>query len=79
MGGLKAVVEDGVNGYLVSPSNIKELSFRVIELLSNPDVLKKMGKSARNTIADNYSWGSVADRTIDVYQQAMAGKNGKPR
>ena len=79
VGGLKAVVEDGVNGYLVSPSNMKELSLKVIELLNNPDVLKEMGESARNTIADHYSWGSIADRTLDIYQQDMAGRNGKPQ
>jgi len=77
VGGVKAVIEDGVNGYLVSPSDAKDFSLKVVELMSNPDLMKEMGENARKKIVDHYSWDSIADRTIALYNQTMVFKSGK--
>ena len=77
VGGIQAVIENGVNGYLVPPKDASELSFKIIELMSNPEVVKEMGKNAREKVKDHYSWDKIADRTIDFYQHAMVCRNGK--
>jgi len=77
VGGVKAVIEDGINGYLVSPSDARELSLKVVKLMNNPDLMKEMGEKARERIVGQYSWDRIADRTIDLYQHAMVDRMRK--
>lgn len=77
VGGVKVVIEEGLNGYLVSPSNAEELSRKVVKLLKSVAVVKKMGERAREKIVAHYSWDKIADRTLVLYRQAMGDNNGK--
>ena len=39
--GVPDIIEDGVNGFLVSPGNVEQLSDKIIEVLSDPELLRK--------------------------------------
>ncbi len=52
VGGIKLQIKDGKNGFLVSSS--KEMAKRIVELIENPGLSKKMGKLARKTIGDKF-------------------------
>ncbi len=43
-GGIKEFIDDNVNGFLVTPGNVDELSHKIKYVLENPDVAKQAGE-----------------------------------
>jgi glycosyltransferase involved in cell wall biosynthesis len=68
--GLRDLVEDGVTGAVVAPE-IDALADRMAELLAAPDVRARMGAAAAERIRSVNDWPTIADRTVDVYRQAL--------
>lgn len=52
-------IENGVNGFSVDYPNVKKLSEKILFLMNNYSLLKKMGGKSRS-IAKNHSWRNVA-------------------
>lgn len=52
-------VQDSVTGFLVNPRNTKKVSKKIAYLLDHPTEAKAMGKRARKTITDLYTWEHV--------------------
>ena len=69
VGGLAFLVQDGVNGFHVPNREPWALADRILMLLTEPELRTKMGVEARR-IAANYGWPLIADRLIDVFEEA---------
>lgn len=54
-GGYKESVVDGKNGYLL-PRNANIFSDKIIYLLNNKDLVKKLGKNGREYVKKNFTW-----------------------
>lgn len=65
------VIENKVNGILVKPGSVEELSESICLLLGNPELRKKIGNNARQTILDRFSWTVNASKTLNVYQKII--------
>ena len=48
--GIDEVIEPGVNGCLIKPDDLQELSDTLTGLLQHPETRRKMGDAARRTI-----------------------------
>jgi glycosyltransferase involved in cell wall biosynthesis len=70
--GIEEVVEQGVNGCLIGPSNLKELTHALTRILQQPDLRRTMGQAARRTILKGYSLGHQAARLFRLYQECRA-------
>ncbi|UCH89383.1 MAG: glycosyltransferase family 4 protein [Thermoplasmata archaeon] len=55
VGGLKYRIIDGKTGFLVEKNNPKELAEKIVKLLKNEKLLKKMGANARVHVEKNYN------------------------
>src|SRR5688572_26973310 len=71
-GSTDAIIEDRVNGMLVTPGHVGELASALGALLADPDRRLRLGAAARATIAGNYSSASVADRWLEAYELIRA-------
>jgi glycosyltransferase involved in cell wall biosynthesis len=67
--GPSSIIHEGVNGFLFSPSNTKELASMLALLLSDESLRKKLGENARK-LAWNQRWDRVARETLDAYLSA---------
>ena len=56
VGFLKSYIIPGVNGLLFHPKDVKQLIRKLEILINDSDVRKKLGKNARQTIIDKFSW-----------------------
>lgn len=69
LGGIRNVIESGTNGMLVDPTDSGEMSEAVLELLSNPDKAREMGRRAVETVRDHLSWEAIAGRHLRFYRK----------
>jgi glycosyltransferase involved in cell wall biosynthesis len=67
VGGMHHVVDDGVTGYLVPPSDPGALREKLRGLLDDPAGARRMGEAARKRIEDLFTWDHVARRCLEAY------------
>ena len=86
-GGILEVVVEGETGHLVEfeadevttfPKNpekfSRDLAARITELLQNPAKAKAMGEAGRKRVEDVFSWTSIAEQTIHLYESLLEKK-----
>ena len=66
-GGIRNVINNGVNGLLVDPSKPKEFAEAIIKLLKDNKLRENIGIEAYNTIQKYYSWEAIAGRFLKFY------------
>ncbi len=72
VGGILEVVEDGKTGLLVPPAQPEALASALARVLGNPTLAREMGRAGRKRVEEKFSWTSVAERTEQVYADAIA-------
>ncbi|MBQ8382241.1 MAG: glycosyltransferase [Clostridia bacterium] len=68
--GLRDLVEEGVNGYLVSPDDMDGFVRRVLTLAADPELSKEMGDRAKS-VAARYGVSGITDRFEDALREAV--------
>lgn len=67
LGGLKEIINSGYDGFLFTPRDTYDLSQKILSLLNEENLAKKMGERAREKIENFYTWDKVAEETLKVY------------
>ena len=73
VGGILEVVEDGRTGLLVPPASPDDLAGAIRRVLDDRDLAQALGQAGRRRVEERFSWASVAERTEEVYADAVAG------
>lgn len=71
-GALPEVVGENGTAVLVPPRDPQALSRAVLELLEDGGRRKEMARAARERVESLFSWRSVAERTVAVYEELTA-------
>lgn len=71
--GVKEIIEDGKNGFIVKFNDVKTLTERITYLLNDKEKAEKMVKNALST-AGNFVWNNVAQKYLKVYKQVVKGR-----
>ena len=72
-GGIPEVVEDGVDGYLVEPGDVKLAARHAIDLLSRADRGREMGQLARIHARKKFCANDVIPMYERYYEQVLEG------
>ncbi|WP_367757410.1 glycosyltransferase family 4 protein [Flavobacterium sp. WC2430] len=64
----KEVIEDGVNGYLVHPTDHEEYARKIEILLNDSELRSKMGAMARISVETIFDIEKIAQKSIKYYQ-----------
>ncbi len=75
VGFVKEYINDGVNGLLFPKKNSYTLYKKIEYLLENSDERAKLGKKARETIVENYTWDKTAEGIKDIIDSSMPFKD----
>ena len=67
VGGIKEIVQNGINGFLVEKNNAKQLAEKVNLLLKDESLRREMGKNGRKR-AEEFSWEKIARETYRFYE-----------
>jgi len=68
------MVEHGTTGFLVPPKDANALAEAIIELLNNDKLRQEMGENAYRVLSDKFSWDKIAQKTLQVYQEAIEAR-----
>jgi N-acetyl-alpha-D-glucosaminyl L-malate synthase BshA len=71
-GGLPEVVIDGETGYLLPVGDTEAMAARAIELLSDDDLRKRMGKRARQLALDLFDEQKIVPLYRELYERVIA-------
>jgi glycosyltransferase involved in cell wall biosynthesis len=71
VGGVPAILEDGVLGLLAPDNDADAVADRVLRLLDNPVDARRMAAAARASCG-SYDWAVLRDQWVDVYRSVTA-------
>lgn len=66
VGGIPDMVDDGLNGYLVSSGSSKDLYEKIKALMKDEDLLKRMSLNARKSAVSHLSWENISARYAKI-------------
>lgn len=70
VGGIPEIVEEGETGLLVEPGDSRALANAILELLSNEDLRRKMGKIGRKRV-ESFSWDNIVTNLLRLYRDMV--------
>lgn len=69
--GCRDIVLDNESGFLIEPGDSHGLSNRMLELMSNPELVSKFKKNARDHVLANFDQELVISETLSVYKSLL--------
>jgi len=64
-------------GYHINPYDPADIAWGINNVLDNPDRARKMGENGRRRVLKEFTWDKVAEKTLKIYEAAIAGFGGK--
>lgn len=74
VGGIPDLIEQGVNGYLVTPGSEKELASALLKILDDKSLALNMGQAGRRKMTDRFSAESMVRSIQEVYEELLNKK-----
>jgi glycosyltransferase involved in cell wall biosynthesis len=71
MGEQSEIIEDGINGHLVPPGDVRQMASSILQVITDPGGLERMSRQARER-AKAYGVDAYADRLQQLYSSLAA-------
>ncbi len=65
-------ITNGGNGILISPGDVDQLAKDITLLLKNDELRSRLGKNARQTVVEEFSWDVIAEKTVGTYKKLLS-------
>ncbi|MBL7068436.1 MAG: lipopolysaccharide heptosyltransferase II [Candidatus Omnitrophica bacterium] len=75
IGGIVDLIEDGVNGLLVTPEDIQALTESMLKIYKDPESAQRLAVEARRNVEEKFSLDKMAQRTVDLYKETIESRN----
>ena len=69
----RKIVESAKCGFLVDPTNIEDISDKILWLLDNSEKSREMGENGRRAALNRYNWESQSGVLIELYKNILNG------
>ena len=69
VGGISLQIQDGENGFLVEPRDIDGFAERIVEILKNPGLAKKLGDNGKETVRKKFLITRVLSDYLDLFSE----------
>jgi glycosyltransferase involved in cell wall biosynthesis len=67
----RTIIASGLNGILVPPKSPEFMARSILKLLNDFGLSVRIGRAARATIEDHYSWDKIADNVTECYEKLL--------
>lgn len=68
IGGNNEVISSGLNGFLVPSKSPESMAKIILKLLDDANLRERLGRAARRTIENYYTWDKIADNILKCYE-----------
>lgn len=72
VGDIPMLIENGVNGFLVAPRDVKGLARSIETLCEDSELCRNMGSLNRSLVKENYTAEKMTARTVETYRRLVA-------
>lgn len=72
------VLKHGTNILIARPGRPESLATSIVQVLQDHQYRGRIGREARATVERHFSWTSVTDRTVEVYEGSIAARQIAP-
>ena len=77
VGGITYTIEDGVDGLLVKPGDVKDLEEKLEWIISNPERSREIGKMGREKAIEKHGYNALENMIKQSISEIMAIKKGE--
>ena len=70
VGGVRETIDDGRTGFLIPHGDTDTLRKRLETMIGDPELRQRMGGAGREKYENQFGYGSMLEKTIDVYHAA---------
>jgi|GEM_PF-2412913 len=77
VGGIIDTIEDGVDGFLVKPGDVKDLEEKLEWVILNPEHAKGIGENGRKKAIEKYSYEAIEDTIRQAISDVIERKGDK--
>ena len=70
-GGQKEAIRDNVNGYIVEVNHHEEMLKKLLEMIENPDLHRRLSAGARQTAEKHFNFERYTDELIEYYKALL--------
>ncbi len=67
VGGVPELIENGFQGYLIKPKDIKDLVDKIKLYIDNPELIAKHGACGREKVEENFSLRAMTKQYLQIY------------
>ncbi|MEJ2307582.1 MAG: glycosyltransferase [candidate division WOR-3 bacterium] len=71
VGGVKEIISDGKNGFLVEPGNSNALAEKIKELLEDKKMRKDFGEAGFKRVKENFSIDKTVERIENLWDKIL--------
>lgn len=75
VGGVIDIIEDGKNGFLVSPSDPQGMADAVLKIYKDKVLAQNLAENAYEKVKKEYKLELMVERTLNVYKEALTRHN----
>jgi glycosyltransferase involved in cell wall biosynthesis len=72
-GGNPELVQDGTNGFLVPVGDVDAVADRLIRLLGDSELARRLGRAARESVRSTYSHTRMVTEQMACYDEILTG------
>lgn len=71
MGGMPEIISDAVNGFVIPVKDSEELASRIIQVMADKELSKRLGTTGRSMVEKSYTKKAVAQATLALYKKYL--------
>ncbi|MEO0265222.1 MAG: glycosyltransferase family 4 protein [candidate division WOR-3 bacterium] len=77
VGGIPDIILDGKTGLLANPGDPEDLANKIIKLIENPELRKKLVEEGQKHIKENYSWDATLNKLEKIFKEVVKKEREK--
>ena len=74
-GGISEILFEGKTGFLVSPGDINKMTEKLVDILKDENLRKRIGQNARDSLNSNFTLENMVKNTENLYQDLIKKVN----
>ncbi len=78
VGGNTEIVQEGATGFLIDAGDHQKLAGRIVELLRNPPMVRRMGTAGRKLVEEKFSLSGMVRKHEDYYRKIVSEAELQP-